>query len=92
MDLFSKSVGASLLAVALAAGAMMYGGVSDRERFDQLQVGMSIEEVNAILQPPSRRFHARPTSNVQSTQNINFNGHIKLKIRGGRLVSKQWIE
>ena len=87
-----KPLWVSLFGVALAVIAITIGGDSDRERFDRLKIGMSVKDVNSILSPPSKRFHARAAPDLRSNQDIRFNGRIILRIRSGRLVAKEWTD
>ncbi len=94
MNAFYKPVSWLVIAGVVVAviAVMAGGGDTDEQRFDRLEIGMSIEEVDSILRPPSRRFHARLEPNLNEYQNINVNGRMQLTIRGGVLVHKEWLD
>lgn len=90
MDVFSKPIWVLVPIFVLTVIGLTCSGESDRERFDRLEIGMSVEEVYSVLRTPSTRFRVRRTPNRRETQNIEFNRHMKLRIRNGRLVNKYW--
>ena len=77
-------------------GLLLFGlfGKSDRDKFDQLQVGMSAREVQSIISPPSGGRYGRHAARVQrpigDNETLHFNGNMILTVRDGVLVDKKW--
>lgn len=83
-------LGFPLLAIALMTGL---GPRTDRAMYDALEIGMSKEQVQDILEPPSHgkyahRFKRRPYGDDDC---IDFNDRMIVLLRDGKLVHKQWI-
>src|SRR5437868_6598528 len=79
MDMSNKTVWA-VVGVPLAALALLFcfGGDFDRAKYDQLEIGMSSQEVQDIIDPPSgskydrmRRAHFKTTPPVNATLTPN---------------------
>jgi hypothetical protein len=69
-------------------------GKSDRDKFDQLQVGMSAREVDSIISPPTGGRYARQAARahhpIGDNETLHFNGNMILTMRNGVLVDKKW--
>jgi hypothetical protein len=71
---------------------------SDKDRFDQLQIGMTHQEVNHILWRPQRAAAHEPLRSEYhglefgGGTRVDSNSHMKLVFENGRLVEKTWTE
>ena len=82
-----KILGVPLL---LLVGALLFSGQTDKAKFDQLKIGMSKEEVQAIVLPKTGKWghHRR---DLEDDENLTINDRMVLTIRNGTLVDKEWI-
>jgi hypothetical protein len=83
-------LGLPLIAILVMTGL---GPQTDRASYEALQIGMSKEQVQAILEPPShgryaRHFKRRPYGDDDT---ITLNERMIVVLRDGKLVHKQWI-
>jgi hypothetical protein len=78
-------------------GLLLFGlvGKSDKDKFDQLQVGMSAKTVQSIVSPRTGGRYARQAARFQrdigDNETLHLNGNMVLTIRNGVLVDKKWI-
>jgi hypothetical protein len=93
MDSSNKLIWALVGAPILAIAAMMlFGEDTDRAKFDRLEVGMTAKEVEYILDPPrGGKYGHHRRKPIRDTENLHWNNHMVLTIRGGVLVDKKWV-
>ncbi len=91
----SNTVGGMILAGVIVAGAgyMLLNVKSDRAKFDELRVGMTKREVQAIVGPKTsgaiRGFQTH--TDIGDNETLDINDVMELTIRNGRLVAKRWL-
>ncbi len=90
MDSSNKVFG-GIVAVALLAGAgyLVLNVKSDRAKFAELRIGMSVREVQAIVGPKTGRY-GRFHTDIGDNETLTINDVMELTIRNGRLVDKKW--
>ena len=62
----------------------------NESKYERLQVGMTCEEVRAIIDRPDSKHRPHLDSTIQDGEIIRHNEHLSLVIRKGRLVEKGW--
>jgi hypothetical protein len=89
----SNSVGGLVLAAVIIAGAcfVVLNVKSDRAKFEELRVGMTTREVQAIVGPKTGRYN-RFHTDIGDNETLDINDVMELTIRNGRLVSKRWLK
>jgi hypothetical protein len=92
MDTSNKVFGA-IVAVAVLAGAayLVLNLKSDRAKFDELRVGMTVREVQAVVGPKTGRY-GRFHTDIGDNDTLDINDVMVLTIRNGRLVDKKWVK
>jgi hypothetical protein len=82
----------ALAAVAILAGAgyLALNVKSDRAKFEQLRLGMTAQEVQAVVGPKTGRYGRFHTA-IGDNETLTINDVMVLTIRSGRLVDKKWI-
>ena len=92
MNSTSKIVG-PIVAVVLLGGAvaLVLNTRSDRAKFDQLRVGMTTREVQAIVGPKTGGYNNRFHTDIGDNDTLHINDVMHLTIRNGRLVEKKWV-
>jgi hypothetical protein len=92
----SNSVGGWILAGVIIAGAgyLLVNVKTDRAKFEELRIGMTVREVQAIVGPKGgggingiQRY-----TNIGDNEIIDVNNTIELTISNGRLVKKRWLK
>jgi hypothetical protein len=88
-----------ILGVPLLAIAAYYFGLlgeSDRQKFDELKVGMTAAQVRDILFPLANggnkygRIANAHRSVIRDDENLYYNNCMKIIVRDGVLVEKEW--
>ncbi len=82
-----------IVAVLILGGAvyLALNAKSDRAKYEELRIGMTVQEVQAIVGPKtgsSAHFH----TDIGDNENLNVSGVMELTIRNGRLVGKKWLK
>src|SRR5215831_2853777 len=86
VDASNKLMGAIVAVVLLAgAGYLALNVKSDRAKFEQLRVGMTTSEVQAIVGPKTGRY-GRFHTDVGDNDTLFINDVMVLTLRNGRLV------
>lgn len=84
----------TLVTLPLVAILLLFlRGETDRQRYDRLEIGMSKEEVEAIVKPRASHFRDhRPTRphELGDNETLRINDRMVLVIHNGRLVDKRW--
>jgi hypothetical protein len=78
------------VAVLAGAGYLVLNVKSDRAKFDQLRIGMTTKEVQAIVGPRTGRYN-RFHTDIEDNDTLHINDVMILTLRNGRLVDKKWI-
>jgi hypothetical protein len=92
VDASNKLMGAIVAVVLLAgAGYLALNVKSDRAKFEQLRVGMTTSEVQAIVGPKTGRY-GRFHTDVGDNDTLFINDVMVLTLRNGRLVDKKWVK
>jgi len=86
-------LGVPLVAIVLYSLGLV--GQTDRQKFDQLKVGMSAAQVRDIIDPPSGSGKYAAMANahriqIRDNENISYNNCMTLIVRNGVLVEKEW--
>jgi len=77
-------------------GLLLFGltAKSEKDKFDQLEIGMSARTVQSIINPRTGGRYARQAErfrrDIGDNENLHF-GNMVLTIRDGVLVDKKWI-
>jgi hypothetical protein len=92
MNSTSKIVG-PIVAVVILGGAiaLVLNTKSDRAKYDQLRVGMTTREVQAIVGPKTGGYNNRFHTEIGDNDTLHVSGVMQLTIRNGRLVEKKWV-
>ena len=92
MDASNKLIGAVVaIAVLAGAGYMVLNLKSDRAKFEELRIGMTTQEVQAIVGPKTGRY-GRFHTDIGDNETLDINDVMVLTIRNGRLMAKQWVK
>ena len=88
----SNKIGGAVLAIAVIAGAayLVLNVKSDRAKFAELRVGMTVREVQAIVGPKTGRYGHFHTD-IGDNEHLTINDVMELTIHNGRLIEKRWI-
>jgi len=90
MDSLNKTWWAILGVPLLGILAFMaWGNQSDRARFDELRIGMTAKEVQAIVAPKTGK-HRHLQRDFGANEVLHLNDRMILTIRDGILVDKEW--
>lgn len=93
MDTSSKPLWAILgIPILLLVAGLILRDDTDRARFERLEVGMTAEQVQAIIAPPrgGKYGHMRRMQ-VGDNDILHLNQNMILTMREGRLVDKKWV-
>jgi hypothetical protein len=92
MNSSSKIVG-PIVALVLLGGAvaLVLNTKSDRAKYDQLRLGMSAREVQAIGGPKNGGYNGRFYSDIGDNETLTISDVMRLTIRNGQLVDKKWL-
>jgi hypothetical protein len=74
-----------------AAIALVLNTKSDRAKFDELRIGMTSREVQAIVGPKSSGGTIRSYTDIGANEFLIISDIMQLTIRDGRLVDKKWL-
>jgi hypothetical protein len=84
--------------VGLPLAALLLFGLSntaDKDKFDRLEVGMSVQRVQSIISPATGGRYARQAARAQrpigDNETLHYNGTMVLTMRDGVLIDKKWI-
>jgi len=88
----SNKIGGAVLAIAVLAGAgyLVLNVKSDRAKYAELRVGMTVREVQAVVGPKSGRYGHFHTD-IGDNEVLTISDVMELTIRNGRLAEKRWI-
>jgi hypothetical protein len=91
MESTNKIIGGILVAAVLVgAGYMGLNRQSDRAKFDDLRMGMTIEDIEDTVCPRTATYtHIEKETGDEET--LLINDVMSLKLRDGVLVEKKWI-
>jgi hypothetical protein len=78
------------LPVLLIVGALLFSAETDKAKYDRLKVGMSREEVQAIVSPKTGKW-GRHVRDLGDNEILHLNDRMVLTIQDGVLVDKKWI-
>jgi len=92
MNSTSKIVGPIVVVVLLGGAiALVLNTRSDRAKFDQLRIGMTTREVQAIVGPKTGGYNNRFSTDIGDNDTLHISDVMHLTIRNGRLVEKKWV-
>jgi hypothetical protein len=74
-----------------AAVALVLNTKSDRAKFDELKIGMTSREVQAIVGPKSSGGTLRSYTDIGGNETLIISDIMHLTLRDGRLVEKKWL-
>jgi hypothetical protein len=92
MNASGKIIGPIVAVVVVGAAiALVLNTRSDRAKFDELKIGMTSREVQAIVGPKSSGGTIRSYTNIGANETLIISDIMHLTIRDGRLIEKKWL-
>jgi hypothetical protein len=90
--ILSHKIAGPILAMVLLGGAiaLVLNSKSDRDKFDQLRIGMTTKEVQAIVGPKNSGYNGRFYTDIGDDDLLFIDNVMQLTLRNGRLIDKKW--